>query len=38
MRLRQVITVLCVASLGLAGCASKIAQPDEYAGFLSDFS
>ncbi|WP_339416278.1 MULTISPECIES: DUF3313 domain-containing protein [unclassified Pseudomonas] len=38
MRLRQVITVLCVASLGLAGCASKITQPDEYSGFLSDYS
>lgn len=38
MKLRQVITVLCVASLGLAGCASKITQPDEYSGFLSDYS
>lgn len=38
MKLRQVVTVLCVASLGLAGCASKITQPDEYSGFLSDYS
>jgi hypothetical protein len=32
------MTVLCVASLALAGCASKITQPDEYSGFLSDYS
>ncbi|MBC3301002.1 DUF3313 domain-containing protein [Pseudomonas sp. SWRI18] len=38
MRLGQMMTVLCVASLGLAGCASKVTQPDEYSGFLSDYS
>ncbi|MBV4455633.1 MULTISPECIES: DUF3313 domain-containing protein [Pseudomonas] len=38
MKLGQMMTVLCVASLALAGCASKITQPDEYSGFLSDYS
>lgn len=38
MRLGKMMTVLCVASLGLAGCASKVTQPDEYSGFLSDYS
>ncbi|MGK9419180.1 DUF3313 domain-containing protein [Pseudomonas cedrina] len=38
MRLGQMMTVLCVASLGLAGCASNVTQPDEYSGFLSDYS
>jgi hypothetical protein len=38
MKLRLVISTLCVASLGLTGCASKVTQPDEYSGFLSDYS
>jgi hypothetical protein len=32
------ISTLCIASIGMAGCASKITQPDEYSGFLSDYS
>jgi hypothetical protein len=32
------ISTLCVASIAMAGCASKITQPDEYSGFLSDYS
>ncbi|MEB2645978.1 DUF3313 domain-containing protein [Pseudomonas canadensis] len=38
MKLRLLISMLCITSLGLAGCASKITQPDEYSGFLSDYS
>jgi hypothetical protein len=38
MKLRLVISTLCVASLGMTGCASKVTQPDEYSGFLSDYS
>ncbi len=38
MKLRLMISTLCVASLGMTGCASKITQPDEYSGFLSDYS
>lgn len=29
---------LCLASLTLLGCASKVQQPDEYSGFLKDYS
>ncbi|MDR9875418.1 DUF3313 domain-containing protein [Pseudomonas allii] len=38
MKLRHLLSTLCIASLGLAGCASKITPPDEYSGFLSDYS
>ncbi|QDH65470.1 DUF3313 domain-containing protein [Pseudomonas azotoformans] len=38
MKLRLMISTLCVASIAMAGCASKITQPDEYSGFLSDYS
>ena len=38
MKLRLMIGTLCVASLGLAGCASKVVQPNEYSGFLSNYS
>lgn len=32
------IGTLCLATLLLAGCASKVQQPDEYSGFLKDYS
>jgi hypothetical protein len=32
------ISTLCIASIGMTGCASKVTQPDEYSGFLSDYS
>ncbi|QHF45014.1 DUF3313 domain-containing protein [Pseudomonas sp. S35] len=38
MKLRLMISTLCIASIGLAGCASKVTQPDEYSGFLSSYS
>ena len=38
MKLRLMISTLCVASIAMAGCASKVTQPDEYSGFLSDYS
>jgi len=38
MKLRLMISALCVASIGMAGCASKVTQPDEYSGFLSNYS
>lgn len=38
MKLRLMISTLCVVSIGLAGCASKVTQPDEYSGFLSNYS
>ena len=38
MKLRLMISTLCVASVAMAGCASKVTSPDEYSGFLSDYS
>ncbi|MFL1495185.1 DUF3313 domain-containing protein [Pseudomonas antarctica] len=38
MKLRLMISTLCVASIAMTGCASKVPQPDEYSGFLSDYS
>lgn len=38
MKARLMISVLCVASIAMTGCASKVTQPDEYSGFLSDYS
>ncbi|AZF58463.1 DUF3313 domain-containing protein [Pseudomonas sp. R11-23-07] len=38
MKLRLMVGTLCIASIGMAGCASKVTQPDEYSGFLSDYS
>ena len=38
MKPRLMISTLCIASIGMAGCASKITPPDEYSGFLSDYS
>lgn len=38
MKLRRMISTLCIASIGMVGCASKVTQPDEYSGFLSDYS
>ncbi|MBI6908242.1 MULTISPECIES: DUF3313 domain-containing protein [Pseudomonas] len=38
MKSRLMISTLCIASLAMAGCASKVTQPDEYSGFLSDYS
>jgi hypothetical protein len=32
------VSTLCVASLGIAGCASQVTPPDEYSGFLSNYS
>jgi len=38
MKLGLMIGALCLASLGLGGCSSNVAQPDEYSGFLKDYS
>jgi hypothetical protein len=32
------ISTLCIATIGMVGCASQVTQPDEYSGFLSDYS
>jgi len=32
------MSTLCIASLGVVGCSSKTVAPDEYSGFLKDYS
>ncbi|MGX1175101.1 DUF3313 domain-containing protein [Pseudomonas sp. R151218B TE3479] len=38
MKFASMIGSICIASLALAGCSSKVTQPDEYSGFLGDYS
>jgi len=38
MKLGLMISTLCIASLTVVGCSSKLTQPDEYSGFLKDYS
>lgn len=38
MKLAVMMGTLCVAALGLVGCSSKTVAPDEYSGFLKDYS
>ncbi|WP_193040685.1 MULTISPECIES: DUF3313 domain-containing protein [unclassified Pseudomonas] len=38
MKLRLMISTLCIATIGMVGCASQVTQPDEYSGFLSNYS
>ncbi|WP_434557428.1 DUF3313 domain-containing protein [Pseudomonas sp. Z4-20] len=38
MKFASMIGTVCIASLALAGCSSKVTQPDEYSGFLGDYS
>lgn len=38
MKPRLLINTLCLAAIGMTGCASQVTQPDEYSGFLSDYS
>lgn len=37
MKSRLMISTLC-AAIAMVGCASKVTQPNEYSGFLSDYS
>ncbi|KAA0945944.1 MULTISPECIES: DUF3313 domain-containing protein [unclassified Pseudomonas] len=37
MKLGLMISTLCIALIGVVGCASKVTQPDEYSGFLQDY-
>ncbi|ROL77130.1 hypothetical protein BLX41_13330 [Pseudomonas protegens] len=38
MKLALMIGTACLASLAMVGCSSKVTQPDEYSGFLQDYS
>ncbi|HEF4761941.1 TPA: DUF3313 domain-containing protein [Pseudomonas putida] len=38
MMLKTLAATLCLLSVGLSGCASKYVSPEEYSGFLKDYS
>ena len=38
MKSNYLLITLCVTSLAMAGCASKYVEPDQYSGFLKDYS
>ena len=38
MKVASVMGSFCLASLLLAGCSSGVTKPDEYSGFLKDYS
>lgn len=38
MKLALTLSTLCLATLGVVGCSSNVTQPDEYSGFLQDYS
>ncbi|MDZ3993083.1 DUF3313 domain-containing protein [Pseudomonas sp. Teo4] len=38
MKSKSLVAVVCLASLLLHGCASKYVEPDQYSGFLKDYS
>ena len=38
MKLALMMSTLCIATIGMVGCSSKITQPEEYSGFLMDYS
>ena len=38
MKLAVVMGTLCIATLGVVGCSSKTVEPDQYSGFLKDYS
>ncbi|MDP9507184.1 DUF3313 domain-containing protein [Pseudomonas protegens] len=38
MKLVLMIGTACLASLAMVGCSSNVTQPDEYSGFLQDYS
>ena len=38
MKLAAMMGTLCIATLGVVGCSSKTVEPDQYSGFLKDYS
>lgn len=38
MKFSVMVGTVLIASVGIVGCASKVQQPDEYSGFLKDYS
>lgn len=38
MKFALMMSTLCIASIGVVGCSSKVVEPDQYSGFLKDYS
>ncbi|MGV8887618.1 MAG: DUF3313 domain-containing protein [Pseudomonas sp.] len=38
MKLALMMSTLCIASIAMVGCSSKVVDPDQYSGFLNDYS
>jgi hypothetical protein len=38
MKRALMMSTLCIASIGVVGCASQVVEPDQYSGFLKDYS
>ncbi|MFJ4193445.1 DUF3313 domain-containing protein [Pseudomonas sp. NPDC089534] len=38
MKLALMMSTVCVAALAVTGCSSKVVEPDQYSGFLKDYS
>lgn len=38
MKLALMMSTLCIASIGVVGCSSNKVEPDQYSGFLKDYS
>lgn len=38
MKLALMMSTLCIATIAVTGCASKVVEPDQYSGFLKDYS
>ncbi|EJM64662.1 hypothetical protein AB7M22_002043 [Pseudomonas sp. ADAK2 TE3594] len=38
MKLALLMSTLCIASIGVVGCSSKVVEPDQYSGFLKNYS
>ncbi|QXI18369.1 DUF3313 domain-containing protein [Pseudomonas hamedanensis] len=38
MKLAVMVGTLCIATLGVVGCSSKTVAPEQYSGFLKDYS
>ncbi|ERO65792.1 hypothetical protein P308_17370 [Pseudomonas piscis] len=38
MKLALTLSTLCLATLAMAGCSSNEPRPEDYSGFLSDYS
>lgn len=38
MKYAPIVSLLCMSCIVLSGCSSNLTQPDEYSGFLKDYS